>query len=220
MACSCSACSCRARGSLCYKRLQTHTSPFWARPRVPQSASVSWVYVIKWRVRLPQLYWAPSALKDADGLKERGCHGRCCQKCRAERTGIAKGNHPIYHHIVVLIILAVVIYRSSLPEVDTDQEDENRQPRATRVKPVSCSFRIFLGVLTLFFYVGVSYSGRYHYQLWQQPGYPLETAKFFTSCTLVCMLVGYIVGILCIPKYLSQEKAMKLSRRAGAHAYR
>jgi fucose permease len=29
------------------------------------------------------------------------------------------------------------------------------------------------------------------------------------------MLVGYVIGILCIPKYLSQEKALKISAIIG-----
>jgi FHS family L-fucose permease-like MFS transporter len=37
---------------------KTPTSPFWARPRVPRSVSASWAYAIKWRARLPRLYWA------------------------------------------------------------------------------------------------------------------------------------------------------------------
>ena len=46
-------------------------------------------------------------------------------------------------------------------------------------------------------------------------GIALSTAKFFTSCTLAGMLVGYVVGIICIPKYISQEKALQVSAVLG-----
>ncbi|MES1219559.1 MAG: glucose/galactose MFS transporter, partial [Bacteroidota bacterium] len=42
-------------------------------------------------------------------------------------------------------------------------------------------------------------------------GIPLSTAKFFTSATQFSMLIGYIIGIILIPKYISQEKALRYS---------
>jgi FHS family L-fucose permease-like MFS transporter len=56
---------------------------------------------------------------------------------------------------VVLIILAVVIYRSGLPEVDTDQEDENTAQSNSGKTSIMQFPHLLLGVLTLFFYVGV-----------------------------------------------------------------
>lgn len=42
-------------------------------------------------------------------------------------------------------------------------------------------------------------------------GIALSTAKFFTSFTLVAMITGYIIGIVAIPKYFSQNNALKFS---------
>src|SRR5690606_32249083 len=44
---------------------------------------------------------------------------------------------------------------------------------------------------------------------------PLATARFFTSFTLVGMLVGYLIGIICIPRFLNQRMALKISAGLG-----
>jgi len=46
-------------------------------------------------------------------------------------------------------------------------------------------------------------------------GLPLDQTKYFTTLTLAAMLVGYIVGIISIPKYLSQENGLKYSAILG-----
>jgi FHS family L-fucose permease-like MFS transporter len=156
------------------------------------------------------------ALKDADGLKAR-IAGMAVAAKNAELDQLAQRVIIPYIIIfVVLIILAVVIYRSGLPEVDTDQEDENTAQSNSGKTSIMQFPHLLLGVLTLFFYVGVEViAGDTIINYGNSQAIPLETAKFFTSCTLACMLVGYIVGILCIPKYFSQETAMKLSAGLG-----
>jgi fucose permease len=46
-------------------------------------------------------------------------------------------------------------------------------------------------------------------------GIPLDEYKYFTSITLGCMLIGYLIGIFTIPKYISQEKALRISAIVG-----
>ncbi len=46
-------------------------------------------------------------------------------------------------------------------------------------------------------------------------GIPLIDAKVFTSYTLGAMIIGYIIGISTIPKYISQEKALRISAIIG-----
>jgi FHS family L-fucose permease-like MFS transporter len=36
-----------------------------------------------------------------------------------------------------------------------------------------------------------------------------------TSYTMVCMVLGYLVGVVAIPRYLSQQRALVLSGVAG-----
>ena len=49
----------------------------------------------------------------------------------------------------------------------------------------------------------------------QSLGMDLDAAKLFPSYTLGCILVGYLIGILTIPKYLSQQTALLICTVAG-----
>jgi fucose permease len=44
---------------------------------------------------------------------------------------------------------------------------------------------------------------------------PLDVTKYFTTFTLLSMLVGYIIGIFTIPKYMSQQNALAISAILG-----
>ena len=43
----------------------------------------------------------------------------------------------------------------------------------------------------------------------------MESAKYFTSLTLLGMVIGYIAGIVFIPKYLSQGNALRICASLG-----
>ncbi|TPE43564.1 sugar MFS transporter [Pontibacter mangrovi] len=118
--------------------------------------------------------------------------------------------------IVVLAVLAIWVYKSSLPEVDTDEEDEAVAASNTGKKSVFDFPHVMLGVFTLFLYVGVEViAGDSIISYGSSQGIPLTTAKFFTSATMVSMVVGYIIGIIAIPKYIKQENALKLCSIVG-----
>lgn len=44
---------------------------------------------------------------------------------------------------------------------------------------------------------------------------PLDQTKFFTSFTLGAMLVGYVVGLVIIPRFISQERYLFVSAVLG-----
>ena len=68
----------------------------------------------------------------------------------------------------------------------------------------------------MFFYTGVEVmAGDTIISYGASQGIPLSTAKFFTTFTLVAMIVGYIIGIISIPKFISQAKALKFSAILG-----
>jgi len=71
-------------------------------------------------------------------------------------------------------------------------------------------------VFTLFLYVGVEViAGDTIVSYGASLGMPLSQAKFFASSTQACMLVGYFVGIIVIPKYASQVKMLEISPVLG-----
>ncbi len=109
---------------------------------------------------------------------------------------------------IALVLMAVMILLSTLPEIEAEEEpvSGNEQKRESLFQ-----FPYFWwGVVALFFYVGaevLSVDGQIKYGL--ALGFDIKVAKFFSSFTLIAMLVGYLVGIVSIPKYISQQKALK-----------
>jgi FHS family L-fucose permease-like MFS transporter len=150
------------------------------------------------------------ALKDADGLQLRLKTMSLAQKATELNELASRVILPYIVIIIVLLILAVLIYFSSLPEIDADKEDETVSAATAGKTSVFQFPHLLLGVLALFLYVGVEVmAGDTVISYGSYQGIPLKTAKFFTSFTLIGMVAGYIIGIICIPKYISQEKAMK-----------
>ena len=150
------------------------------------------------------------ALKDADGLTLRLKTMNVAEKAAELDALASRVILPYVVIIIVLLILAVLIYYSALPEIDADKEDESVSI-ATAGKTSVLQFpHLLLGVVALFLYVGVEVmAGDTVISYGAYQGIPLETAKFFTSFTLIGMVVGYLIGIFCIPKFISQENAMK-----------
>lgn len=116
----------------------------------------------------------------------------------------------------VLVILAIWIYLSPLPEVDTDTEDEALAKTNINKKNIFQFPHLLLGTLAMFVYVGVEViAGDTVISYGAAQGIPLIDAKVFTSYTLTAMIVGYIIGIFSIPKYVSQERALQISAILG-----
>ncbi|RLD43013.1 MAG: glucose/galactose MFS transporter [Bacteroidetes bacterium] len=116
---------------------------------------------------------------------------------------------------VVLVLLGVMMRFAPLPEIE-EEEDESTSDESTSKTNIFQFPSLILGVLALFVYVGAEVIAgdtiiRYGISL----GIPIDTAKVFTSLTLASMIVGYILGIILIPRYLSQQKALTISAVLG-----
>jgi glucose/galactose transporter len=117
--------------------------------------------------------------------------------------------------VVGLIVLAIAVYFSSLPDVDDDKEE-------IKSKPVDANKSIFqfphllAGVLAIFLYVGAEViAGDSIISYGASQGIPLTTAKYFTTYTLIGMIIGYIIGIIGIPRYFTQQQALRVSALLG-----
>lgn len=114
----------------------------------------------------------------------------------------------------VLIALAVMIWLSPLPEIETD--GSTTTDNQTQHKSIFQIPYLMLGILCLFLYVGVEVmAGDVIGTYGKAIGIGLDETKVFTSYTLWSMVVGYIIGILAIPKYIKQQNALALSAIAG-----
>ena len=75
---------------------------------------------------------------------------------------------------------------------------------------------LWLGVLCLFLYVGVEVmAGDAIGTYGRGFDLPLDETKFFTAFTLAAMLIGYLVGLVAIPRFISQERYLAVSAVLG-----
>jgi glucose/galactose transporter len=155
-------------------------------------------------------------LKDADTLTARLHTMDVVQKAAELNELASRVIMPYILIILVLVVLAVLVYFSSLPEIDADEEDEALAAANTNKTSIFQFTHLLLGVLTMFLYVGAEViAGDTIISYGASQGIALSTAKFFTSVTLIAMITGYIIGIITIPRYFRQESALKFSALLG-----
>jgi len=117
---------------------------------------------------------------------------------------------------IVLVLLAIFIFYSSLPEVKAEGEDSSESSAIVNRPSVFNYPYLWLGFVTIFLYVGVEVMAGDIIQVYGNAiGISLDVAKHFTTYTMIGMLAGYITGIITIPKYMSQTTAMKASAVLG-----
>jgi FHS family L-fucose permease-like MFS transporter len=120
----------------------------------------------------------------------------------------------------IIIVLALLVKLSPLPEIDLD-EDGN-VAHLSIFKQIINAFRypqLVLGVITLMLYLAAEVlAGDSIGGFGKQLGVYGEDGNFYlklTSFTMTAMVVGYILGITLIPKYVSQVTALKASGILG-----
>jgi MFS transporter, FHS family, L-fucose permease len=117
---------------------------------------------------------------------------------------------------VALTLLAIALRFIHLPDVDTDQEDAAADQGAVRKTGWWQFPHLWLGFITLFLYVGAEViAGDTIILYGLSLNIPLETARTFTTLTLISMVVGYIIGIITIPRLVNQAKALAISAILG-----
>ena len=130
-------------------------------------------------------------------------------------TFAAKIHLPYMIMAGALVLLAVWVVRSSLPEIKPAGANDERAIGHTG-RSIFSFPHLWLGVLCLFLYVGVEVmAGDAIGTYGQGFGLPLDQTKFFTAFTLGAMLVGYVVGLLVIPRFVSQQRYLAVSAMLG-----
>lgn len=118
---------------------------------------------------------------------------------------------------IFLFAVGIFIRYSVLPEIN--QEEENKEVETDDGKSHTSILQfpyLLMGAVAMFLHVGtqviaidtiIGYANSMHMDL-------LE-AKFFPSYTLTATICGYIMGIILIPKYLSQKRAFQICCTLG-----
>ncbi|MDR1859522.1 MAG: sugar MFS transporter [Bacteroidales bacterium] len=114
-----------------------------------------------------------------------------------------------------LLLFGIYIRFSPLPEINP--EEENREtPGETSRKSVFGFPYLILGAIAMFLHVGtqvVSVDTVIGYA--SSMGIDLLDAKVFPSYVLTMTITGYLLGILLIPKYVSQTNALRFCTVTG-----
>jgi glucose/galactose transporter len=149
-------------------------------------------------------------LKDIGGFAGKVAAASGADKQAMLGEFAAKVHLPYLLMAALLALLAVWVLRSVLPEIDP--HTANADGGDTDGRSVLAYPHLWLGVLCLFLYVGVevmagdaigTYGQGFHL--------PLDETKFFTAFTLAAMLIGYVAGLILIPRFVSQQAYLAFS---------
>ncbi len=116
---------------------------------------------------------------------------------------------------IVLFVLGLLMRKAPLPNVEA-AIDTNTQSDGESQKTIFQYPHLWFGMLTLFVYVGAEViAGDSIIAYGIALGISASTAKFFTTFTLMAMVATYALGVVLIPKYISQQKALQISALLG-----
>lgn len=116
----------------------------------------------------------------------------------------------------VLFGLGLMVRYSPLPEINTEQESIELAAANSDKKNIFQFPHLILGAIGIFLHVGtqviaidtiIGYANSMHINLME--------AKVFPSYTLAATICGYFLGIICIPKFISQVNALRLCTLLG-----
>jgi FHS family L-fucose permease-like MFS transporter len=116
----------------------------------------------------------------------------------------------------VLFCLGLIVKYSPLPEIDTEHESPDIAIANSGKNSIFDFPHLILAAVAIFLHVGtqviaidtvINYAGSMHI--------PLLEAKVFPSYTLTATICGYLLGIVLIPKYISQLNALRLCTLLG-----
>ncbi len=117
----------------------------------------------------------------------------------------------------VLVGLGLFVRFSPLPEINTEEESEDLALANSGKTSIFQFPHLILGAFGIFLHVGtqviaidtiIGYAGSMDIHLME--------AKVFPSYTLAVTILGYLLGIAIIPKFISQANALRICTILGA----
>lgn len=112
---------------------------------------------------------------------------------------------------ILLFLFGIFIYFSVLPEIDPTKNNKEDNDIYQQHSSIFQFPYLILGAFAIFVHVGtqivaidtiISYAG--------SMGINLIEAKSFPSYTMAFTIIGYCIGILLIPKYISQTRMLQV----------
>lgn len=166
---------------------------------------------------LAPLIMGAIVLKGVDGFQEKLVGLSTIQQAVLLDELASRVIVPYIVMAIILILLALAIKFSSLPDINAEEESNENLSNGHKDRKHWWKYPyLLLGFIALFLYVGAEVLAGDIIQIYGKSiGIPLSVAKHFTTYTMIGMLVGYLAGIVLIPKYIKQETALKASAILG-----
>lgn len=127
---------------------------------------------------------------------------------------------PYLYMAAIMFVLAILLKFSPLPEINLDEEGQVLN--LSLFKQIKEAFKhpqLVFGVITLMVYVAAEVlAGDSIGGFGKKLGVYGESGNFYlklTSLTMIAMVIGYVLGITLIPKYVSQVFVLKVSGFLG-----
>ena len=123
---------------------------------------------------------------------------------------------------IVLLLLAALVLFAKLPDVDNENNsDDAIDETRKKTELFNLPYYLWLGVLAIFVYVGVEVIAGDSIIIYGQSlnldainihffnlSFNIANPKNFTSYVMLFMVIGYLIGISTIPKFISQSNAL------------
>lgn len=114
-----------------------------------------------------------------------------------------------------LVLLASMVLLAKLPEV-TNDGDEELDKNTHKGRSIFSFPYLWLGVISLFLYVGAEVIAIDTLGLYaQSQGIAKDIAPMLGTFSLIALTFGYILGIIFVPKFISQSKALTICSGLG-----
>lgn len=117
---------------------------------------------------------------------------------------------------IILFGLSILILKAPLPEINPESSDTDSKAGSQNKESIFAFPHLILGVICIFMYVGAEVIAIDTIGLYgQYQGFDLDTSSRFGIYSLIALVACYVLGILVMPKYISQKNALIVSTVLG-----
>ena len=142
-----------------------------------------------------------------------------------EAINISDIVEPFYLISVIFLICAGISYFAPLPEIEAQSSQEYKDTEPDTHRSSIFQFpHLFLGMGAIFLYIGaetlslgtvLDFATRLQFTPFKVFDINILAPEIFVSYATFSMIVGYLAGIVLIPKIISQQNALKYSSVFG-----
>jgi FHS family L-fucose permease-like MFS transporter len=158
------------------------------------------------------------ALSDGDALLAHLKTLDLLEKAKALDELASRVIIPYLGMAILLAAIGIMVKVSGLPDIDPNEENASENDKnnySSRTSILQFPF-LLLGVVAIFCDVGLEIvAGDTIISYGLSQGIPVSIARHFTSMTMIASIIGYSMGIITIPRYISQSNALRICAILG-----